>query len=557
MDGRGVGSLDTQKGRPVTQVAISQPRPYPRRTDLPYLRRVWRRPWIATVIAVGVAALSGALAALAMPRGPITSPQALGLMAMGLATGLVAGVVLRSRWATLLTPAVHVAAFELGRWGTPGPTVSSLQLDSAYGVLAFVLGRILYALAGLLPMLLGGSLGVALARRWSGLSARTRKPVGYAWLRVRRLVTALTAVGLVGLAALIVQPASTPEILGPDGKPLPGSIASLEAIRLGGREQWITIRGHSAENPVLLSLAGGPGQSDLPYARVLWRDLERDFVVVGWDQRGTGKSYPALDPIADLTLEQAITDTIELSEYLRARFDEEKIYLHGESWGSTLGVLAAQRRPDLYHALIASGQMVSQRETDRRLYHDVLDLAAQTGDEGLARALRAFGEPPYPSIFANALVMQQYDRLYKPHTLPESTLTRGPLLAREAGPWGLLGREYGLVEKIGVLRGLIDMFSAMYPQLQGLDFREDAPRLEVPYYMLDGAAELTARRDLALEWFDQLDAPLKRRFTFENGAHSVGFEHFEAFHQLMVDTVLPETYPTDGQRRPWRAFQDD
>jgi pimeloyl-ACP methyl ester carboxylesterase len=237
-------------------------------------------------------------------------------------------------------------------------------------------------------------------------------------------VTALAAVGLVALAALTSWPAGTPSISGPDGRPLPGSIATLEPVRLGGREQWLMIRGHSTDKPVLLSLAGGPGQSDLPYVRVLWRDLERDFVVVDWDQRGTGKSYPALDPTSTLTLEQAISDTIELTEYLRARFGAEKIYLHGESWGSTLGVLAVQRRPDLYYALVSSGQMVSQRETDRRLYQDVLDLAARTGDQELASTMRAFGAPPYPSIFANALVMQQYDRLYKPYTPPASYESR-------------------------------------------------------------------------------------------------------------------------------------
>ena len=63
------------------------------------------------------------------------------------------------------------------------------------------------------------------------------------------------------------------------------------------------------------------------------------------------------------------------------------------------------------------------------------------------------------------------------------------------GPWGILGSEYNLVEKVNVLRGLIDMFTVMYPQLQGIDFRRDVPRLEVPVYILDGEAELAARRD--------------------------------------------------------------
>lgn len=119
--------------------------------------------------------------------------------------------------------------------------------------------------------------------------------------------------------------AQTPPILNETGQPVPGSIAELTAVSLGCQEQTIMIRAHSADLPVLLYLSGGPGQSDLPYSRVLFEDLTQNFVVVGWDQRGTGKSYPALFPTEAVTLEQAVADTIELTTYLRERFDEEKI----------------------------------------------------------------------------------------------------------------------------------------------------------------------------------------------------------------------------------------
>jgi pimeloyl-ACP methyl ester carboxylesterase len=439
---------------------------------------------------------------------------------------------MQSRWAFLIAPVAYSIALELGRWGAVGPSVDLPRFDSTYGILALILGRGFHTLVGLLPMMLGVGFGLTLARYLSGTSVR--------WTP--------SFIATLILAALIVWlalPARTPPILGADGKPLPGSIAELTTVKLGGHNQAIMLRGYNANNPVLLYLSGGPGQSDLPYSRVMFEDLSRDFTVVSWDQRGTGKSYAALEPTSTLTLAQAVSDTLELTNYLRQRFDEEKIYLLGESWGTTLGVLAVQQQPESYYAWLGSGQMVSQRETDRRLYQDVLDLAAQKGDDKLAAKMRSYGEPPYADIpYANAFVMGYYEPLYKPYTLPQAYIERGN--AANLGPFGIFGSEYNLVEKVNALRGLIDMFSVMYPQLQEIDFRKDVTRLEVPVYILDGAAELTSRRDLLLEWFAGLEAPSKQLFTFENAAHSVAFEGFETVHKIMTETVLPETYQQES-----------
>jgi pimeloyl-ACP methyl ester carboxylesterase len=507
---------------------------------------VWGRRSAAWGAAVAVSALAGAGIGLTMPRFPATAQQALIGMGLGLGLGLVAGLALRSRWAMLVAPLAAVVGFHLGRLAANvhGPTIDQIRLDTTYGVVAFALGFVVPALLGLLPMLVGASLGAALGRQRSGEPSRPRGTLGRAWLYARRGVTALTGLGLVALAVAIAQPASTPPVLGADGQPVPGSIASLEPVRLGGHDQWIMIRAADPAKPVLLHLSGGPGQSDLAFIRALFEDLAQDFVVVDWDQRGTGKSYPALDPTSTLTLDRLVDDTIELTDYLRQRFGADKIYLTGESWGTTLGVLAAQRAPDRYYAFIGSGQMVSQLETDRRLYRDVLDLAARTGNTALAGKMRAAGEPPYDDVFIQGLVMEQYDALYGPYELPRAYVERGT--AANLGPWGVLGSEYSLIEKLNLLQATMEMNAVVYPQLQrgqGLDFRRDVPRLAVPYYMLDGQAELTARRDLALEWYAQLQAPIKRVFSFEAAAHSVSMEQFQAFHRILLEVILPETYP--------------
>lgn len=490
--------------------------------------------WLSLVITIGAAALAGLITALTVPRGPATAGQALVVMGSSLLVGLMAGLAMRRRWAILLAPAAYIVAVELTRLDAVGPTVDAIHLDNTFSVLAFILGRGFHGLVGLLPMVLGAEIGVLAGDN----SHRSRKRKVGRWV-----ITAVLVVLLLALAVFIALPASTPPILGPDGQPLPGSIAELTMVDIGGSEQALMIRGYDVNKPILLYLSGGPGQSSLPWPRVLFDDLSRDFIIVGWDQRGTGKSYAALDPAATLTLDQTIADTINVTNYLRQRFDEEKIYLLGESWGTTLAVLAAQQRPDLYHAIIGSGQMVSQPETDRRLYYDVLAYADRTGDEVLTEKMLVYGEPPYQDLYAYAFVMGYYERLYKPYTPPQAYLEKGQ--AAGLGPWNVLGSEYNFVEKVNVFRGFLDTASILYPQLQEIDFRQDVPRLEVPIYVLDGAAELSARRDLALEWFDMLDAPIKRIYTFENAAHAPAFEHFEAFTNIMTETVLPETYLAD------------
>jgi len=499
------------------------------------LTPIWQHPWAGTAATVVLAALAGLLVALTMPYGPTTAGRAIIILALGLAVGLAAGLLMRSRWALLVAPLAYMAAVELARRGLAGPTVGPIRLDQTFGILAFILGRGFHGLVGLLPMLFAVGPGMRLARHLSGQAAWPDNLLG--WLPM-----ATAAVVLVALVVLILLPARTLPILDATGKRPAGSIAEVTTVPIGGRPQGVLMRGQSVDKPVLLYLAGGPGQSSLPHPRVIFEDLERDFIVVAWDQRGTGKSYTALHPTSDITPAQAVADTIELTEYLCERFDEDKIYLLGESYGTILGVLTVQQRPDLYHAFIGSGQMVNVAETDRRIYQGLVAHAEQTGDVQLAAAMRKYQEPPYADIpYANGFVMAHYDRLYQPYTPPQSYIDRGSKSGLDQ--FGLLGTEYTLVEKVNVLRGLIDMFTVMYPQLQGLDFRRDAARLDVPVYMLDGQAELAARRDLALEWFALLDAPQKRMFSYENAAHAVAFEEYEAFHQVLLDTILPETYP--------------
>lgn len=58
--------------------------------------------------------------------------------------------------------------------------------------------------------------------------------------------------------------------------------------------------------------------------------------MVYWDQRGAGLSYSSHMDKSTLTIDQYINDTIAVTNYLRERFGQDKIYLMAHSWGTYL-----------------------------------------------------------------------------------------------------------------------------------------------------------------------------------------------------------------------------
>lgn len=497
---------------------------------------VRRSPSRALAAAAAPAGL-GVVLGLAMPRGPLTTAQSLTALTMACAIGLAAGWLLRSRWAALVAPATFAAAFELTRLAQTGPTVDAIRLDRGiWGAVALISGRGFDALVILLPMAVAALWGAALTRRPDSSPARRG-----VWAHARFTGLAVASLGILAFAVLLARPASTPPILQADGTPVAGSIAELTTVAVGGHDQAILLRGRNVDAPVLLFLEGGPGGTALGAMHHSGRGLEEHFVVATWDQRGTGKSITARDPVATLTPEQAVSDTIAVAEYLRARFGEERIYVLGSSWGSTLGVLTVQARPDLFVAYIGSGQMVDQQETDQRMYAESLAYAQRVGDVGFAQQLRDIGPPPYTDMLAYPIALSSN---------PEwDDYTRGPDYSRQASyPTSLFTSEYTFTESMRAMGAIADTFAAVYPHLQDVDFRRDVPRLDVPVYLIQGVHEAPGRADPAEEWFAQLGAPSKQLVRFDNSGHTPHLDEPARFAEVVADVVLAQTRPHQASR---------
>jgi pimeloyl-ACP methyl ester carboxylesterase len=479
-----------------------------------------------------------AIAAWWTPRGPLTAVEVLAAMAIGLAVGGWSGFATRSRWAMLLAPVAFVAVVELLRLGIDGPTVDRPQF-STYGLMALAVGRGFHGLVGLAPMVLGAALGAGAARGiHTGRRGAPARSSGWTW--ARRSVAVLGAVLLVALAVVVARPAHTAPIVGPDGEPLAGSVAELTTVSAGGHDLGLMVRGADAEAPVVLFLAGGPGGAERGAMRNHLAALEESFVVATWDQRGTGTSYDELDPTSSLTLEGSVADTIAVTNHLRERFEEDRIYLLGQSWGSTLGVLAVQRAPELYHAFVGTGQMVSQLATDTIFYEDTLAWAEARGDTGLAERLRSIGPPPYDEMLDYETALSYEHQVYPyDHT---------PNAEGEGGfSENFLVPEYSFTDQVHLLAGFMDTFAALYPQLQDIDFRRTARSLEVPAFFVQGAYEAAGRAEPFAEWYEVLTAPAKDRIVLSTSGHRPLFEQPDEFVRYMEDVVLVQTSQASGR----------
>ncbi len=314
----------------------------------------------------------------------------------------------------------------------------------------------------------------------------------------------------------------------------PNSIAVLEEVELGGFPQSILIRGNDINNPVLLHVHGGPGSPAMPGNHKNGAWLEKDFVLVHWDQRGAGKSYRMRIPESSMNVDRFIEDCHELTLYLKQRFNREKIYIWGQSWGSLLGTLTVDRYPGDYIAYIGSGQVVELQRNEAISYRFVIDQARKRKDRIGIMNLTMIGDPPYRNILKTA-VQRSYLNKYggavyqsQKSSLPVSIFTSAP--------------EYTALDSLRETRGMLYTINQMWDEVMTYDLIRQVPRIEIPVYFLQGRHDYNTPWELVQEYYDVLDAPAGKKIVwFENSAHGPHREEPERFAEVMREIVLAET----------------
>ena len=358
-------------------------------------------------------------------------------------------------------------------------------------------------------------------------------------------VSILLAVILILAGVLFaISPGKINPLVDENGKVVAGSLSEKVFVKINGIQQGMFIQSKDPTNPVLLFLHGGPGMPEFFLTEQYPTGLENMFTMVWWDQRGAGLSFNASIPAESMTVDQYIADTIAVTNYLRSRFNQEKIYLMAQSGGSFFGIQVAQRAPELYHAYIGMGQIVHQVQSEQLAYAYMLQAYQARGDTRMVQKLQA--APPTMIMPLPAA----YDMLRDNAMHGLGVGTTRDMKTIEGGVFfpSWLSRQMTLTEKLNLWRGKIFSAQCLRNTVFSTDLAQVVSELALPVYFLHGKYDYTVSYSLSKAYFEQLKAPLKGFYTFEHSAHSPFFEEPEKVWQVMrADIMAGANHLADGK----------
>jgi pimeloyl-ACP methyl ester carboxylesterase len=305
--------------------------------------------------------------------------------------------------------------------------------------------------------------------------------------------------------------ASARKILTPNG------VERLETIRIGGIDQWVSVRGTDRRNPVLLYLHGGPGYVSLPMSWWFARGWEEYFTVVQWDQRAAGKTQLLNDPAAvrpTLSTERMLADAEEMAAWARKELGKQKIFVLGHSYGSFLGIQLAQQHPDWFYAYIGVGQVINEPQNERQGWNFAMAAARQDNNTEALRELNAIA--PYPPVGKALAIEDLYTQrkwvghyggvmAYRQNNEVDSALAE-------------LSPDYTDAEIGRIWEGNKLATPILLPPLITFDMSATT-RFPIPLLLLEGRHDYNVVADVAAQWFAKVSAPEKRLVWFEHSGH--------------------------------------
>jgi pimeloyl-ACP methyl ester carboxylesterase len=328
-------------------------------------------------------------------------------------------------------------------------------------------------------------------------------------------------IGIIALTLLFLFfPTWTPKIEGTH------SINVLEQVKINGEQQQIMIRGKDVSNPIIIYVHGGPGASEIAYAKKYQDLLETNFTIVNYDQRGSGKSYHFFEDYASLSPDILVQDLLAVTDYISERLDQKKVILIGHSFGTYIATLAAQTAPEKYAAYIGIGQMADTLQSELESWDYVMKQArfAKNGED-IKQLQDIFDLVKKGTAYTPRDLVAKYEGASRLIASPDSSFAALSFSS-----------EYNGLDAIRYTLGMMNNQPPLVKQVMNRPLPSLIAKMDLPIYFVMGKYDGMTSANTAKQFFNNIEATHKEFILYEQSAHYPHYEEKQRFWGWMKDT---------------------
>ncbi|MBP0724098.1 alpha/beta hydrolase [Bacillus sp. RG28] len=317
----------------------------------------------------------------------------------------------------------------------------------------------------------------------------------------------------------------------------PNSIVESSYIKIGGIDQWISIRGEDRNNPILLLIHGGPASTYSVFNPLL-RSWEKHFTVVQWDQRGAGKTFGknGKDSCGTITFELLAKDGIEVAEYLTEKLGQPKVVLIGSSAGSLIGIMMANRRPDLFYAYVGTDQNAPDSQN---LLHEIsVNAVRKSGNSKGVQFLE--------KMEADRSQISRKDVDKRNRILVKAIRDVPNMITDLILPSLISSPEHKIKDIMDIFKGMSFSLDHLFAELINFDFKKVGMQFELPIFIIHGDNDIITPTELAKLYYNEIEAPHKEFVLIKNAGHLACFARADQFLEELLTRVRPLIVPTSN-----------
>lgn len=292
-------------------------------------------------------------------------------------------------------------------------------------------------------------------------------------------------------------------------------ISCVETVVLGGYRQKILLEGRSRNNPLLITLHGGPGLP-IPFcvgSRGLFPEITERFLLVCWDQYGCGINNAVIDDgftIADFT-----KMTVDLVRHLKNIFPDNKLFLFGMSWGSILSAQTAAMVPELIDGVLVYGQVLAPPLRSQEALRAILESKAPGKVKKQAVALISQGHMSKTDCMKISGYIRRYTEGYANRKEPKMPV--GKMLK------GLLKNpDYRLKDMVAMFKNGYAGNRSLAEAVSTVDLSRTLRHINVPYHIIQGDTDIVTPTPSLIRFLSSCNPTFITGEVVQNAAHIPG-----------------------------------